>query len=103
MIPPLPGRELGGKFEEGLLEKRQQGFQTFVNRICSHPVLSNCELWMSWITITDDKVCKSFLSFSKKSLRFHKLSHQKSLYDFQAFLLVFRGGKKKREGQKKMT
>jgi len=55
VIPPLPGRELGGKFEEGLLEKRQQGFQTFVNRICCHPVLSNCELWMSWITITDDK------------------------------------------------
>ena len=64
VIPPLPGRELGGKFEEGLLEKRQQGFQSFVNRICEHPVLANCDLWMSWITTTDDKVS------SKKTLNY---------------------------------
>ena len=56
VIPPIPTSQLMGTLEEELIEKRRQGFQQFVNRICQHPILSISSVWKHFITETDEKV-----------------------------------------------
>ena len=43
-IPPLPDKQMTGRFEEELIEKRRIELQSFVDRICRHPVLANSEV-----------------------------------------------------------
>ena len=43
-IPPLPEKQVTGRFEEELIEKRRIELQSFVDRICRHPVLANSEV-----------------------------------------------------------
>lgn len=54
-IPPLPEKQVTGRFEEDLIEHRRIELQSFVDRICRHPVLCNSEVWKHFITQTDDK------------------------------------------------
>jgi len=54
-IPPLPEKQVTGRFEEELIEKRKIELQSFVDRICRHPVLANSEVWKHFIKETDDK------------------------------------------------
>ena len=56
MIPSLPPKEMVGNQEEGLMERRKRFFQNFANRMCEHPILSSCKLWLDFITLTDEKV-----------------------------------------------
>merc|ERR1712013_776352 len=44
-----------GRFEEDLIEHRRIELQSFVDRICRHPVLANSEVWRHFLTQTDDK------------------------------------------------
>jgi sorting nexin-9/18/33 len=75
-IPPLPEKQVSGaylfhscsahvrvrvcagKFEEDLIEHRKQILQLWVAKICRHPLLSNSEAWMHFITCTDEKKWK---------------------------------------------
>eukprot|EP00092_Neocalanus_flemingeri_P021416 GFUD01023219.1.p1 GENE.GFUD01023219.1~~GFUD01023219.1.p1 ORF type:complete len:563 (-),score=160.59 GFUD01023219.1:67-1755(-) len=54
-IPPLPEKQVTGRFEEDLIEHRRIELQSFVDRICRHPVLANSEVWRHFLTQTDDK------------------------------------------------
>ena len=54
-IPPLPEKQVTGRFEEDLIEHRRIELQSFVDRICRHPVLANSEVWKHFLTQTDDK------------------------------------------------
>lgn len=38
-IPPLPGKQIAGRFEQEFIEERRRQLELWLNRICSHPVL----------------------------------------------------------------
>jgi len=54
-IPPLPDKQVTGRFDEDLIEHRRIEIQSFADRICRHPILAHSEVWMFFITETDEK------------------------------------------------
>ncbi|CAF1327533.1 unnamed protein product [Rotaria sordida] len=38
-IPPLPGKQIAGRFEQEFVEERRRQLEIWLNRICRHPVL----------------------------------------------------------------
>merc|ERR550532_1326389 len=58
-IPPLPDKQIQGRYEEEFIEHRMNQLQSFVNRMCRHPVLSQSEVWSHFLTCTDEKRWKT--------------------------------------------
>ncbi|VDP17308.1 unnamed protein product [Soboliphyme baturini] len=58
LIPPLPEKQVSGRYEEEFIEHRMHLLQLWVSKICGHPVLSQCEAWMHFLSCTDDKKWK---------------------------------------------
>ncbi|XP_063851087.1 sorting nexin lst-4-like isoform X2 [Scylla paramamosain] len=59
-IPPLPEKQISGRFEEDLIEYRMTMLQSWVDRICRHPILAQCEVFHHFVTCpNDEKVWKS--------------------------------------------
>jgi len=58
-IPPLPDKQIQGRYEEEFIEHRMNQLQSFVDRVCHHPVLSQSEVWQHFLTCTDEKRWKS--------------------------------------------
>ncbi|XP_050528559.1 sorting nexin-9 isoform X3 [Daktulosphaira vitifoliae] len=54
-IPPLPDKQISGRYEENFIERRKNQLQAFVDAVCRHPVLSQCSVWQHFITCTDEK------------------------------------------------
>uniref|UniRef100_A0A8R1DUT1 Sorting nexin n=2 Tax=Caenorhabditis japonica TaxID=281687 RepID=A0A8R1DUT1_CAEJA len=54
-IPPLPEKQVAGRYEEDLIDHRKHILQLWVNKICRHPVLSQSEVWLHFISSTDEK------------------------------------------------
>lgn len=54
-IPPLPDKQISGRYQEDFIRHRLNQLQLWVNRICRHPVLSQCDVWMHFLTCTDEK------------------------------------------------
>lgn len=57
-IPPLPDKQISGRYEEQFVEHRRVQLQEFIDWVCRHPVLSKCEVWHHFLTCTDEKVWK---------------------------------------------
>lgn len=57
-IPPLPEKQVAGRYEEDLIEHRKNIFQLWVNKVCRHPVLSKSDVWIHFLTCTDEKQWK---------------------------------------------
>lgn len=57
-IPPLPDKQISGRYEEQFIEHRKTQLQAFVNCVCRHPILSRSKVWMHFITCTDEKQWK---------------------------------------------
>ncbi|VDM84730.1 unnamed protein product, partial [Strongylus vulgaris] len=58
-IPPLPEKQVSGRYEDDLIDHRKHILQLWVNKICRHPVLSQSEVWLHFITCTDEKEWKN--------------------------------------------
>jgi len=58
-VPPLPDKQISGRYEEQFVEHRRVQLQEFVDWVCRHPVISKCEVWYHFLTCTDEKVWKS--------------------------------------------
>jgi len=58
-IPPLPGKQQAGRFEEEFIEHRRAQLQEFINYMCNHPILSQSEVWKHFINCTDEKRWKA--------------------------------------------
>ncbi|XP_033214949.1 sorting nexin-9 [Belonocnema kinseyi] len=54
-IPPLPDKQISGRYEEQFIEHRRTQLQEFVDYVCRHPVLSRSRVWEHFITCTDEK------------------------------------------------
>uniref|UniRef100_A0A914BYU7 PX domain-containing protein n=1 Tax=Acrobeloides nanus TaxID=290746 RepID=A0A914BYU7_9BILA len=57
-LPPLPEKQVSGRYEEDLIEHRKCILQLWANKICRHPVLSHSEVWKHFMTCTDEKKWK---------------------------------------------
>lgn len=57
-IPPLPDKQISGRYEEQFIEHRRVQLQEFVDWVCRHPVLSTCEVFNHFLTCTDEKKWK---------------------------------------------
>ncbi|KAL3266230.1 hypothetical protein HHI36_010411 [Cryptolaemus montrouzieri] len=57
-IPPLPDKQVSGRYEEHFVEHRRMQLQEFINYMCRHPVLSQSEVWHHFLTCTDEKQWK---------------------------------------------
>lgn len=58
-VPPLPDKQISGRYDEQLIERRRVQLQEFVDWMCKHPVLSKCEVWQHFLTCTDEKRWKA--------------------------------------------
>lgn len=58
-IPPLPEKQLQGRFDEVFVERRRRGLQRFLNRVAAHPVLGPSSVFRHFLTATDQKVWKT--------------------------------------------
>merc|ERR1719429_252474 len=58
-VPPLPDKQIQGRYEEEFIEHRMNQLQSFVDRVCRHPVLSQSEVFQHFLTCTDDKRWKA--------------------------------------------
>uniref|UniRef100_A0A182N3L0 Sorting nexin n=1 Tax=Anopheles dirus TaxID=7168 RepID=A0A182N3L0_9DIPT len=58
-IPPLPDKQISGRYDEEFVEHRRVQLQEFVDWVCRHPVLSTCGVWMHFLTCTDEKKWKT--------------------------------------------
>lgn len=54
-IPPLPDKQISGRYDNEFIEHRRVQLQEFVDWMCRHPVLSGCAVWMHFLTCTDEK------------------------------------------------
>ncbi|KAH8395258.1 hypothetical protein KR222_004390 [Zaprionus bogoriensis] len=58
-VPPLPDKQISGRYEEQFVEHRRVQLQEFVDWVCRHPVISKCEVWLHFLTCTDEKIWKT--------------------------------------------
>ncbi|KAG5867806.1 hypothetical protein JTB14_011199 [Gonioctena quinquepunctata] len=57
-IPPLPDKQVSGRYEEHFIEHRRAQLQEFINYMCRHPILSTSDVWVHFLTCTDEKQWK---------------------------------------------
>lgn len=57
-IPPLPDKQVSGRYEEMFIEHRRAQLQEFADYMCRHPVLSTCDVWVHFLTCTDERQWK---------------------------------------------
>jgi len=58
-IPPLPDKQISGRYEEHFIERRKNQLQVFIDWVCRHPVLNRCEVLKHFLTCTDEKKWKA--------------------------------------------
>lgn len=58
-IPPLPDKQISGRYEEQFIEHRRAQLQQFVDWVCRHPILSKSDVWMHFLTCKDQKKWKA--------------------------------------------
>ncbi|KAF6216071.1 hypothetical protein GE061_000409 [Apolygus lucorum] len=57
-VPPLPDKQMTGRYEEQFIEHRKNQLQAFVDCLIRHPVLSRSSVWNHFMNCTDDKKWK---------------------------------------------
>ncbi|XP_067938991.1 sorting nexin-18-like [Watersipora subatra] len=58
VIPPLPDKQISGRYEEDFINERMKQLQEWVTRITNHPVVSRSQVWKHFLTCTDEKSWK---------------------------------------------
>ncbi|EDO49827.1 predicted protein, partial [Nematostella vectensis] len=54
-IPPLPDKQITGRFGEDFVEKRREKLEKWVGRLCQHPVLSKSPVVNHFLTCADSE------------------------------------------------
>ncbi|NWR66437.1 SNX18 protein, partial [Bucorvus abyssinicus] len=59
-VPHLPEKQATGRFEEDFISKRRKGLAWWMDHMCSHPVLAQCNAFQHFLTCpsTDEKAWK---------------------------------------------
>jgi len=54
-VPPLPEKQIAGRFEDDFVNSRLKQLQLWLDRMCKHPVLAQSEVFHHFLTCTDEK------------------------------------------------
>ncbi|TGZ72883.1 hypothetical protein CRM22_001819 [Opisthorchis felineus] len=54
-IPSLPDKAITGRYEDDFLEERRKQLQQWLDRMCRHPVVSQCSVFKHFLSCTDAK------------------------------------------------
>ncbi|KAL2751488.1 sorting nexin-9 isoform X1 [Vespula maculifrons] len=65
-VPPLPDKQLSGRYDEQFIEHRRTQLQEFVDYVCRHPVLSRSRVWDHFMICTDEKRWKAGKRLAEK-------------------------------------
>lgn len=65
-LPPLPEKQIAGRFHEDFVEHRRNLLQLWVNYVTRHPILSQCDVWWHFITCPTDDM-KAWKSGKRKA------------------------------------
>uniref|UniRef100_A0A8C8BQL1 Sorting nexin n=1 Tax=Otus sunia TaxID=257818 RepID=A0A8C8BQL1_9STRI len=59
-VPHLPEKQATGRFEEDFISKRRKGLAWWMDHMCSHPALAQCDAFQHFLTCpsTDEKAWK---------------------------------------------
>ncbi|XP_076450131.1 sorting nexin lst-4-like isoform X2 [Babylonia areolata] len=57
-IPPLPDKQVTGRYEEDFVQERMKLLQMWVDRMVRHPVISRSDVFLHFLTCTDEKKWK---------------------------------------------
>ncbi|XP_051497671.1 sorting nexin-18-like isoform X2 [Apus apus] len=59
-VPHLPEKQATGRFEEDFISKRRKGLAWWMDHMCSHPMLAQCNAFQHFLTCpsTDEKAWK---------------------------------------------
>ena len=55
-IPPLPTKQVRGRFEADFVAQRCRGLQTYLNRLLRHPILRQAAILNHFLTCNEDIV-----------------------------------------------
>lgn len=103
-IPPLPDKQVSGRYQKEFVEHRRLQLQMWVDRICRHPVLCQSDVWNHFITCTDEKRWKAgkrraekdelggasfFLAVQPPEQLLDPVSVEKKTDHFQKFVIKF--------------
>ncbi|KAK2142810.1 hypothetical protein NP493_4743g00002, partial [Ridgeia piscesae] len=55
-IPPLPDKQVTGRYEEDFISQRMQQLRQWIERMCLHPVVSQSEVFKHFMSVTEEKV-----------------------------------------------
>lgn len=58
-LPSLPDKQISNRYQEFFIEHRMRQLRLWVQRICRHPVLSQSDFWMHFLTCTEEKEWKN--------------------------------------------
>lgn len=59
LIPPLPGKQVSGRFEDEFVERRRRALERFLDRVAKHPVLGSSAVLLHFLTADDHKNWKA--------------------------------------------
>ncbi|KAL8573103.1 hypothetical protein ACOMHN_027363 [Nucella lapillus] len=57
-IAPLPDKQVTGRYEEDFVQERMKFLQMWVDRLVRHPVISRSEVFLHFLTCTDERKWK---------------------------------------------
>ncbi|XP_071851572.1 sorting nexin-33-like isoform X3 [Apostichopus japonicus] len=58
VVPPLPDKQVTGRYEESFIEKRMDQLKRWLDRMTNHAVVGRCDVFMHFLTCTDEKEWK---------------------------------------------
>eukprot|EP00039_Didymoeca_costata_P030649 m.30722 g.30722 ORF g.30722 m.30722 type:complete len:542 (-) comp8232_c0_seq2:175-1800(-) len=58
-VPPLPEKQVAGRFGHDFIEHRTQGLQKFLERVAVHPILGNSSVFRHFVSAVDFKDWKT--------------------------------------------
>jgi len=59
IIPPIPEKQVQGRFDGDFIENRRQKLERFLNRVARHPVMGSSSVFRHFLTVGDHKAWKS--------------------------------------------
>ncbi|ELT97665.1 hypothetical protein CAPTEDRAFT_156173 [Capitella teleta] len=54
-VPPLPEKQISGRFEEDFILMRLRALQLWMDRMCTHPVIAGSDVMVHFLSCTDEK------------------------------------------------
>ncbi|KAL5007250.1 hypothetical protein ScPMuIL_016056 [Solemya velum] len=57
-IPPLPEKAISGRYEEDFITERMKFLQIWMNRMVRHPVIAKSDVFLHFLTCSDEKKWK---------------------------------------------